>query len=207
MDIIVKDIQTGERFVFPMLPQKITVESGTRFISYDLMNTGEVRLPSGEELTKFSWNGILPGEARKNMPFVKSWTAPKTMQEKWSNWRSNGKKLWLTVTETPIDHAVYLENFRVGYAGGYGDYEYTISFVQAKEIVVNIEANKTPIKKTPSKPAPKKRTHTVVRGDTLWGIAQRYYGAGSKYTVIYNANRDKIKDPHWIYPGQVFTIP
>lgn len=55
-------------------------------------------------------------------------------------------------------------------------------------------------------PAPP-RTHTVVKGNTLWGIAQRYYGKGSLWPRIFDANRSKIKNPHWIYPGQVFVIP
>jgi hypothetical protein len=55
--------------------------------------------------------------------------------------------------------------------------------------------------------APKARTYTVVKGDCLWNIALRYYGKGALYTRIFDANRSKIKDPHWIYPGQVFVIP
>jgi LysM repeat protein len=51
------------------------------------------------------------------------------------------------------------------------------------------------------------RTYTVVKGDTLWGIAQRYYGAGAQWNKIFDANTDQIKDPHWIYPGQEFVIP
>ncbi len=56
------------------------------------------------------------------------------------------------------------------------------------------------------KPAPQ-RTHTVVKGNTLWGLAQRYYGRGTLWPRIFDANRSKIKNPHWIYPGQVFVIP
>lgn len=52
-----------------------------------------------------------------------------------------------------------------------------------------------------------KKYHTVKKGDCLWNIAKKYYGNGSKYTKIYEANKSKIKDPHWIYPGQVFLIP
>lgn len=55
--------------------------------------------------------------------------------------------------------------------------------------------------------APSTKTYTVKKGDTLWGIAKKYYGNGAKYTQIYNANKGKIKNPNLIYVGQVFTIP
>jgi uncharacterized protein YidB (DUF937 family) len=50
-------------------------------------------------------------------------------------------------------------------------------------------------------------TYTVVAGDSLSRIAQRRYGAASKWRVIFEANRDQIKDPDLIHPGQVLTIP
>ncbi|MBO5032151.1 MAG: phage tail protein [Lachnospiraceae bacterium] len=50
-------------------------------------------------------------------------------------------------------------------------------------------------------------TYTVVKGDCLWNIAKKFYGSGAQYTRIFNANKDKIKNPNLIYPGQVFTIP
>ncbi|WP_287986893.1 LysM peptidoglycan-binding domain-containing protein, partial [Acidiphilium sp.] len=42
---------------------------------------------------------------------------------------------------------------------------------------------------------------------TLWRIARHVYGHGMRYTVIYEANRDQIRDPARIYPGQVLTVP
>ena len=42
---------------------------------------------------------------------------------------------------------------------------------------------------------------------SLWRIARHTYGQGVRYTVIYAANRDRIRDPNLIYPGQVFTVP
>ncbi len=47
----------------------------------------------------------------------------------------------------------------------------------------------------------------IERGDNLWRIARGIYGAGIRYTVIFEANRNQIEDPHLIFPDQVFTIP
>lgn len=63
-------------------------------------------------------------------------------------------------------------------------------------------------------------THTVVGGDTLWGIAVQFYGDGRQWRLIYDTNQAEIesvavahgrwnpKDPgHWIFPGETFNIP
>jgi nucleoid-associated protein YgaU len=47
----------------------------------------------------------------------------------------------------------------------------------------------------------------IRHGDNLWTIARRVYGRGIKYTTIYTANSDQIRDPDLIYPGQVFDLP
>jgi nucleoid-associated protein YgaU len=47
----------------------------------------------------------------------------------------------------------------------------------------------------------------VQPGQSLWRIARASYGAGIRYTDIYAANRDQIRDPNLIYPGQVFSLP
>lgn len=49
--------------------------------------------------------------------------------------------------------------------------------------------------------------HTVEKGDTLWAIAQKGYGDGSKYKLIFEANRPMLSHPDKIYPGQVLRIP
>ena len=49
--------------------------------------------------------------------------------------------------------------------------------------------------------------HTVEKGDTLWAIAEKALGNGSKYNVIFEANRPMLSHPDKIYPGQVLRIP
>lgn len=48
---------------------------------------------------------------------------------------------------------------------------------------------------------------TVQPGNTLWAIAKENYGDGIQYVKVFNANRDRIRNPDLIYPGQVFTVP
>jgi nucleoid-associated protein YgaU len=54
---------------------------------------------------------------------------------------------------------------------------------------------------------PKITTTTVSRGDTLWRLSHLTYGAGTRYAVIYKANREQIRNPNLIYPGQILVLP
>lgn len=50
-------------------------------------------------------------------------------------------------------------------------------------------------------------TRTVQPGATLWAIARERYGSGVLYVSVFEANKDRIRDPDLIYPGQVFVLP
>ncbi|MCP4007927.1 MAG: peptidoglycan-binding protein LysM [Proteobacteria bacterium] len=70
-----------------------------------------------------------------------------------------------------------------------------ISEVQADELEVEDDS------------APAAVYYTIVKGDTLWGIASEHLGNGSRHPEIFEANREVIKDPNLIYPGQKIRIP
>lgn len=72
---------------------------------------------------------------------------------------------------------------------------------QAQPILAQAEPDPAPV----AAPAP--ITITVQPGLTLWAIARENFGDGMMYVQVFEANRDKIKDPDLIYPGQVFTVP
>lgn len=56
--------------------------------------------------------------------------------------------------------------------------------------------------------APQERlTHEVRRGDTLWDLAGRYLQDWFRWPEIFEASRDVVEDPHWIYPGEILTLP
>ena len=240
MDIYLTNLKTNDRLRIPMLPEEISVKKANQFASYSIITIGDIQIPSGTSLDSFSWSATLPGKKRKNDPYVREWRKPNEIYKWISNLKAkNGKpvKARLLITGTPINCDVYLQDFNAKPTGGYGDIEYSITLIQAKEIKIkkkgeaeNKESNtnkkgstskkestkKSTKKKLKDKPtsAPertsktKAQTYTVKSGDCLWKIAQRFYGSGSQYTKIYNANKKTIgSNPNKIYPGQVLTIP
>jgi nucleoid-associated protein YgaU len=56
-------------------------------------------------------------------------------------------------------------------------------------------------------PPPAGKTYTVAKGDSLSKIAKEVYGSANQWKKIYEANKDTIKNPDLIYPGQVIKIP
>jgi nucleoid-associated protein YgaU len=55
--------------------------------------------------------------------------------------------------------------------------------------------------------APRNLTRVVSRGDSLWHISRITYGDGTRYAIVYRANRDRIRDPNLIHPGQILVLP
>jgi nucleoid-associated protein YgaU len=55
--------------------------------------------------------------------------------------------------------------------------------------------------------APRNLTRIVSRGDSLWRISRITYGEGTRYAIVYRANRDRIRDPNLIHPGQILVLP
>jgi nucleoid-associated protein YgaU len=59
----------------------------------------------------------------------------------------------------------------------------------------------------PADDKPEGKFHTVAKGDTLWAIAEKFYGDGSKYHTIFEANKPMLSHPDKIYQGQLLRIP
>ncbi len=77
----------------------------------------------------------------------------------------------------------------------------------AESATTAVEPAPEPAQTTAAETVPVAVSVTVQPGFTLWGIASEQFGDGVLYVQVYAANKDKIRDPDLIYPGQVFVIP
>jgi nucleoid-associated protein YgaU len=98
-------------------------------------------------------------------------------------------------------------SFVPGDSLGLGEHRVRVDRVDEKGTVVS--RAETPIAREPAeKLTPPGETLVIVQpGNSLWRIARRAMGGGIFYSEIFEANREQIRDPNLIYPGQIFTLP
>jgi len=73
--------------------------------------------------------------------------------------------------------------------------------------VSKVEASEIKVAAAPEAAPKDPVLHEVQKGDSLWKIAAKHYGNGSKYPIIFEANKPMLSDPDKIYPGQMLRIP
>src|SRR5690606_33583137 len=128
--------------------------------------------------------------------------------EKWRNEKAPVRFIASNGISDDINELVLIEELTIiERAGEEGDKYVSLQLLEYREfgkkagVVTTLTPAGTVIatakKEEPAPPVnPKSNgTHIVQSGDTLWAIAKKYYGNGNQYTKIYNANKDKIKNP------------
>lgn len=217
VDIYIKERSGTREIRVPWLPETIGYASGgATTASYDILNRGEVQVPSGSGLAVISWSSVLPGKNRTDNSMLRgTWNAPSHYHKIFESWRANGTSLNIMVTGYPINKDVYLSDYTCKPSGGFGDMEYSVEFTETREITITSKKSTNSTKR----PASKTTAYKIKRGDTLWGIAQRFLGSGAKWRTIYNANKSIIESTAkkrgfsssnngwWIFPGVTIQIP
>lgn len=229
MDIILIPTGSGSKFTFPALPEKVQGKYGAKYQSFDIISQGTVKVPKGTDVAEFSWDGVFFGESKKHEPIVRtgSWQSPNECVKILNGFMQDETILNLIVTETWINVDVTISSFQPRPIGAYGNVEYSVTFVQKKPLKI-YTTNELKIATFVKKTKPRNDSgggssgggsYTVVSGDTLWGIAAKKLGSGTKWTSIYDANAGTIESAakahgksssdhgHWIWPGTVLTIP
>lgn len=215
--------------LMPETPGKLTVKIKGKNKTLELLNEGEINFLRTPGLTEITLPLTFPMLTASRRPeyyldlLEKAKTSRSTTQFIMTRTTPNGRLLFDTNIKVSVEDYTITESATNGL-----DVSVEVNLKQyrdygTKTIKVETEAKKTTAavtqqtqtapkaatvtKERPATTAPKATTYTVKKGDCLWNIAKKYLGNGAKYNLIYNANKDKIKNPNLIYVGQVLTIP
>lgn len=225
----------------PYAPSELKITIGSNNKTVELINGNEINILKNPKLTEIEFEIELP--RGRQYAFANTLQSPIKYTDYFEMLMLSKKPAKVVITRQPPNGGVgntlngFASNTWTATLEGYtlkedaeNAYDITVSlkfkqyvsYGTVKVVVTNTSNTTTGSStavKTETKPLEQTKTHTVVSGDTLWGIARKYYGDGSKWTKIYNANKTVIEDTakkygrssssngHWIYPGTKLTIP
>ncbi|MDE6123719.1 MAG: LysM peptidoglycan-binding domain-containing protein [Eubacterium sp.] len=211
----------------PIAPSKLQLNVENKNKTVTLINEGEINVLKQAGLTEISFDLLFPNVKYPFAIYKSSFVKADYFLSQLEKLKTSKKPFQFIVTRTMPDGKMLFDtNMKVSLES----YDVKEDTSQGFDVLVSVKlkqykeygtktckitfANSKPkaavqvTRETSKSPAPAaNKTYTVKKGDCLWNIAKKYYGNGAKYTLIYNANKSKIKNPNLIYPGQVLTIP
>ncbi len=203
----------SEKLQIPVLPEKFNVSVGSNNSTLDVAGLGEIVIKQARPAFQFSFSSFFPLYLFQGLT-VRSHTVPKYCVKRINEWQEGDKPVHLLVTKPEIDVYCTVESFSWYEQGGdRNTIYYDITLKEYREVTVRqvtISSGTATVESTETRVdnSTVPSSYTVVKGDCLWNIAKKFYGSGSKYTLIYEANKDIIgSNPNLIYAGQVLTIP
>lgn len=198
--------QNKEALQLPVKPEEFNVTVTHHNTVVNVIKLGDINLIGNTGLREVTLSSFFPAK-NYNFSYNTGRKKPLTCVDLLEKWRKSGKPVRVIITDL-LNMEATIESFTWGERDATGDIYYTIYFKEYKKIKTKkAKVKKTTARETKTTKSSSVKTYTVKKGDSLWSIAKRFYGNGNQYPKIYNANKDKIKNPNLIYVGQVFKIP
>ncbi len=205
----------------PVNPEEIKVTSSQAIKKFETLSLGQIAIPTHMELSGYSFDCELPKEQYSYVEAMNNFKNAMEYINIFQKWRNDLVPVRFIAGRGSQKDEMYVDciNTLVLFedititekAGEEGDKYISFKLIEYKDFkrrVKEMNATGKISKKATEEKSPKSNgTYVVKSGDSLWAIAKKYYGDGAKYTKIYNANKDNIKNPSLIYPGQKLVIP
>lgn len=201
------------RFRFPVTPRSVTVTTPGRGRAVPLIDGSEISVFNGPGLREIAFEALLPNRRYPFAVYPDGVFLPAAhylgLIERLIDAR---EPFVMTLGDGKSGYSltVGLEGYTAGEDAAFGgDRMVSLRLREARPASVRtVEPEKgeqPPPRGVSQAAAPK--AYTVVKGDTLWGIAKRFLGSGARWPEIYALNRGKVSNPNLIYAGQVLTLP
>lgn len=206
----------------PVNPEQIEINSVQAIEKYEVLKLGQIAVPTHMELTEYIFEAEFPHHPLHYVETSGDFKDPDFYLNLFRTWRNNLEPVRFISSDgigEDINTLVLFEEVNATEkAGEEGDKYVSFKLIEYREfskktahVVTTPKGNEIlpfSVKPVEEKANPKSSgTHVVVSGDTLWAIAKKYYGDGSKCNIIFNANKDKIKNPALIKIGWKLKIP
>ena len=187
-------------FRLPIEPSSFERLTSVSYATEKVLNLGDVAMYDSKGLAKISFDVFFPNHEYS----FNSYKGVKPPYEciKWlKKWEIEGSIVRIILTGTDINQLMRITDLNYGEKDGTGDVYYTIDLTEHREIVIpkvssnsnnsnssnNSNANNNTNRPVEKPPATQK-THVVGPGDSLWSLAKKYYGKGSLWKKIADAN-------------------
>lgn len=213
-------IKTNEKAIrLPVIPSEFERVIDASYDTNAIIGLGDVAVLTSNGLAQLSLSSFFPNQEYSfneysNVP------KPYDLVKYFKEWKNKGTVVRVILTGTDINQEMYITNFSYGERDGTGDVYYNMDLLEYRPITIPVitESNSNNTQNT-SRPADtnnksnssnKQKTHKVVKGDCLWDIAQKYYGKGSLYPKIKEANKSKypsLAKNNVIYVNWELIIP
>lgn len=209
-----------DKILLPVTPGKLNTKINGNNKSVMLINEGEINILKKAKLTEVSFDALLPNIKYPFANYKSGFQNSKYYLGEIEKLKKSQKPFQFIVTRAlPSGKLLFDTNLKVALE----DYQIKEDAKDGFDVIVTInlkqyknygtktcKVNGDKISKKqerPSENAPNEKNYTIKKGDTLWNVAKKLYGDGEKYKLIYEANKDKIKNPNLVKEGQKLIIP
>ncbi len=196
-----------EKLRLPVPPSSFEVKTGLSNQKINVLEVGEINLIGKKTLDAVSITSFFPAQAYSFCQY-KTFPVPYDCVNLIEKWKASGKPIRIIITGTNVNKAVAIDSFSYGERDASGDVHFTLDLSEYVFLTVEKSGGSSTAKNTsnPNRPTNKTtpKTVTVKAGDTLLGIAKKYYNDSSKWVDIKKNNG--IKNEKALAVGTVLKL-